>query len=50
VTTLAYRLFVNAERTVLVRLWNTGEAEVCTRESDAHIWGPPLLVQEEERE
>jgi hypothetical protein len=45
----AYRLFVNDDRTVLVRIWdeNPHVAEVATREDPAHVWGPPVLVREE---
>jgi hypothetical protein len=42
-----YRLFVNDERTVLVRIWVDGRVEVCTREDSDGIWGPPVLVEEE---
>lgn len=42
-----YRLFVNDERTILVRIWDDGSAEVATRESEGDIWGPPVLVREE---
>jgi hypothetical protein len=41
-----YRLFVNDERTLLVRVWDEG-AEVATRESPAHTWGPPTYLTEE---
>lgn len=43
----SYRLYVNAERTMLVRFWDNGVVEVCTRESEAHIWGAPVRVVEE---
>jgi len=42
-----YRLYVNRERTVLVRLWKTGVVEVCTRETPENIWGPPVVVEPE---
>lgn len=48
-----YRLWVNAERTVLVRLWQSGVVgqpgvvEVCRRESPDHVWGPPVTLHEE---
>jgi hypothetical protein len=42
-----HRLFVNPERTVLVRLWDSGAVEVATRETPSHIWGPPLHLLEE---
>jgi hypothetical protein len=41
-----YRLFVNDERTVLVRIWDEG-AEIATRESPEHTWGPPVYLTEE---
>jgi len=42
-----YRLFVNEDRTVLVRMWNSGEVEVSTREDDRDVWGPPVTAKEE---
>jgi len=42
-----HRLFVNAERTVLVTLWDTGTVDVATREAAYHTWGPPLRLVEE---
>lgn len=44
---LTYRIWVNRERTVLVRLWETGRMEVCTRETKWHTWGPPVYLDEE---
>lgn len=44
---MSYRLWVNEERTYLFRLWEDGTAEVATRESPAHTWGPPLSMAEE---
>lgn len=41
------RLWVNEERTVLVRLWTTGTVEVATREAPDHTWGPPTYLKEE---
>ena len=41
------RLFVNAERTVLVRLWANGRVEVARRDSPDHTWGPPVYLEEE---
>jgi hypothetical protein len=43
----AYRLWVNLDRTVLVRLWATGLLEVCTRDQDGATWGPPTELEEE---
>jgi hypothetical protein len=42
-----YRLWVNTERTVLVRMWSSGEVEVCVREDPGAVWGPPVRVAEE---
>jgi hypothetical protein len=45
-----YRLFVNDERTILVRLWEDGgkgQVEVATREAPDHTWGPPIYLTEE---
>ena len=47
-TTSNHRLFVNAERTVLVRIWDSGAIEVALRDSADHVWGPPIrMVQED---
>lgn len=42
-----YRLWVNADRTVLVRLWDSGRVELATREDSSHTWGPPVALTEE---
>jgi hypothetical protein len=42
-----YRLFVNDERTVLLRIWPDGATEIATREDPSHTWGPPVVVREE---
>ena len=42
-----YRLWVNAERTMLVRLWPSGKVEVATRETPEHTWGPPIYLDED---
>jgi hypothetical protein len=44
---MTYRLWINVERTVLVRLWEDGRVEVATRESPLHTWGPPVYLTEE---
>lgn len=41
------RIFVNLERTVLVRIWPSGTVEVATREDAGATWGPPIYVEEE---
>lgn len=44
---MKYRLWVNEERTVFVRLWENGLVEVATREAPDHTWGPPVQLTEE---
>lgn len=44
---MSYRLFVSDDRCTLVRIWATGVVEVCTREFDGAIWGPPIELAEE---
>ena len=47
------RLYVNEERTVMVRIWDTSlaysivEMEVSRRENPSDVWGPPIVVTEE---
>jgi hypothetical protein len=40
-------LWVNADRTVLVRCGEDGTMEVATRSDPGAIWGPPVVVVEE---
>jgi hypothetical protein len=52
-----YRLFVNEDRTVMVRIWRPAFVpftpcvadvlEVATRDAPGDVWGPPVLVKEE---
>jgi hypothetical protein len=42
-----YRIWVNAERTVLVRLWGNGVVEVATRPTPDYVWSPPVTCKEE---
>jgi hypothetical protein len=49
-----YRLFVNEDRTVMVRIWTADESdaphgivEVATREHPSGVWGPPKVLKEE---
>lgn len=42
-----YRLYVNDDRTVLVRIWPGGTAEVATRDQAFQTWGPPIYLSEE---
>ena len=44
-----YRIFVNEDRTVFVRMWPGGTMEVATRPEPGAIWGPPIRVVEETR-
>lgn len=42
-----FRLWVNAERTVLVRQWDDEKVEIAVRETPDHTWGPPIYLTEE---
>ncbi|MBA3298246.1 MAG: hypothetical protein H0U19_15070 [Acidobacteria bacterium] len=42
-----YKLWVNDESTVLVRLWHDGELEVAFRPDPGEVWGPPVLMRSE---
>lgn len=42
-----YRLWVNEDRTMLIRFWDNGMVEVCTRPETEAIWGPPIRMNEE---
>jgi hypothetical protein len=42
---MPYQLWVNEERTVLVRLWPGGQMEVCTRGERGAIWSPPIVMK-----
>jgi hypothetical protein len=44
---LPYRLWVSRDRTMLVRLWDSGVVEVCTRSEEGAIWGPPVRLEQE---
>lgn len=39
-----YRLYVSEERTAMVRIWHNGQAELCLRDEDGAIWGPPVSL------
>lgn len=41
------RLFVNEDRTVLVRFWSDGQVEVAQRGSSQQVWGPSVPLKEE---
>jgi len=47
VTTPTYRLWVNEDRTVLVRMWASGDLEVALREHPDEIWKPPIHMTPE---
>ena len=41
-----YRLWINSEQTVLVRVWQLNEQmEVMTREHPDAIWNPPVRME-----
>jgi hypothetical protein len=42
-----YRLWVNWERTLMVRMWDDGTVEVAKRSHTWDAWGPPVTVDEE---
>jgi hypothetical protein len=42
-----YLLWVNPERTVLVRWWTNNSMEVATRPEPGATWGPPIKVEME---
>ena len=44
---MTYALWVNQERTVFVRMWESGNVEVAMRESPWHTWGPPVYLTKE---
>lgn len=41
-------MWLNPERTVMVRFWASGKVEVATRETPGDAWGPPVVLVEEE--
>lgn len=43
----AYRLFVNLDRTLLVRIYPDGRAETAKRDEPGAIWQPPVELVEE---
>lgn len=45
-----YKLYVSEDRCTMVRFWTTGQVEVCTREFEGAIWGPPTVVEVESEE
>jgi hypothetical protein len=45
--TATYLLWVNEDRTVLVRWWSDNSVEVATRPDSHAIWGPPQKLEME---
>ncbi len=43
-----YSLFVNADRTILVRMWESGKVEIATRPDPCAVWGPPTELHQED--
>lgn len=49
----SYKLFVNEDRTVMVRIWDAWSAlertrpavEVAVRDHQDGIWGPPIICE-----
>ncbi len=44
---MTFRLWVNADRTWLMRLWEDGAVEIAAREDAQATWGPPIYLVEE---
>jgi hypothetical protein len=42
-----YVVHVNADRTVMVRVWDSGRMEVALRHDADAVWGPPHRVEAE---
>jgi uncharacterized protein YfaT (DUF1175 family) len=42
---LDYVIWLNPERTVMVRRWFAGGMEVALRDDPSHAWGPPITVE-----
>lgn len=47
VASTTYELWVNDERTILVRRWSSGTVEVCIREHPSHTWPAPITLKPE---
>jgi hypothetical protein len=45
---MTYQLWVNDARTIYVCIWDNGTAEVATRPTPDHLWGPPSPLSREE--
>lgn len=44
---MTYRLWINEDKTILMRLWDSGKVEAATRSDSSAIWGPPVALVEE---
>jgi hypothetical protein len=44
---VTYRIYINEDRTILVRVWADRTMTISMRESKKHIWGPeiPLFAE-----
>jgi hypothetical protein len=49
ITRALYRQWMNADRTISVRVWDDGLVVITTRNSPDDVWGPPLHLTEVER-
>jgi hypothetical protein len=43
----SYRLYVDARRSLLVRVYGDGRVEAAVRPSAEYTWGPPIELREE---
>ena len=41
------KIWMNEDRTVLVRLWGSGRMHVATRDEPDAVWGPPVELKED---
>ena len=44
---MSYRIWINASRTVLMRLWDDDRVEIARRDNGWETWGPPEYLTEE---
>lgn len=45
---LTYRLWVSEDRCTRMELWSNGAALVALRSHPSEVWGPPIVLTEEE--
>lgn len=38
-------LMINADRTVLLSIWEDGTVTVALRDTPDHLWGPPIILK-----